>query len=360
MLVWAPDVDALRPPAVDAPFGGHEVQIEMTARYLAELEGISVRVCRHERPEWDGIDIVHGLGLTTAHVREARWRRLPVCLSVIHWSKAYRTGLLSARSPWEAFSSRARATGALAVAAMRGKAIEKAGQFAKWVTDTTALYEAVDLLLPNSQLEADQIVEDLGVTTQIRVVPNAADPSLFVDGSGWADRQGVVYVGRLEPHKNQLRLIRALRGTGIPLTIVGGDHPHHPSYGAEVRREAGGTVRVVGAIPHKELAAYYGMARVHAVPSGFETTGLVSLEAALCGCNIVTTEVGYAREYFEDMAWYCNPYDLKSIRAAVTAALSEPPQTRLREHILNRYTWEHTAAATAAAYRDALAPCPID
>jgi glycosyltransferase involved in cell wall biosynthesis len=84
----------------------------------------------------------------------------------------------------------------------------------------------------------------------------------------------------------------------------------------------------------------------------FETTGLVSLEAALSGCAVVTTEMGYAREYLEDMAWYCDPYDLESIRTAVLNALDAPPQRDLRQRILDRYTWEHTASATAAAYRE--------
>ena len=77
----------------------------------------------------------------------------------------------------------------------------------------------------------------------------------------------------------------------------------------------------------------------------------------MSGCNVVTTSVGYAREYFEDMAWYCTPYDFRSIRSAVLAALSAPPQDILRQRILERYTWEHTATATAAAYRELLSRC---
>jgi glycosyltransferase involved in cell wall biosynthesis len=114
----------------------------------------------------------------------------------------------------------------------------------------------------------------------------------------------------------------------------------------------GESVRVVGQTSREELGEFFAQASVHAVPSLFETTGLVSLEAALSGCNVVTTEVGYAREYFEDMAWYCAPYDLGSIRSAVLAAINAPPQDELRRRVLDRHTWAHTGAATAAAYRD--------
>jgi glycosyltransferase involved in cell wall biosynthesis len=338
-----------------SPFGGHVVQMEMTAKFLSQLGGISVRTCRSESPDWDGLDIVHGFELEAQHVREARRRRIPVCISVIYWSKQYRTGLLRQTSPWQTLRGRARMVGVLSLAAAKGRHVAKSEALAKFAIQTTSLYESADLLLPNSELEAAQIVRDLEVTTPMRVVPNGVDPAKFRAGLPWDQRQGVLYVGRLEPHKNQLGLIYALRGTGVPLTIVGGGHPHHPEYLAAVKAEAGENVRVVGQTPHGQLADYYASARVHVLPSRFETTGLVSLEAAVSGCNVVTTEVGYAREYFKDMAWYCNPGDPDSIRSAVFAALAAPPQDLLRERILQHYTWEHTAEATAAAYRDVLA-----
>ena len=79
-------------------------------------------------------------------------------------------------------------------------------------------------------------------------------------------------------------------------------------------------VQLQDSVEHAELAPLYRASKVHALPSWSETTGLVSLEAALCGCNIVTTDRGYTRDYFGDMAWYCDPYDNRSIRRAVEAA----------------------------------------
>jgi glycosyltransferase involved in cell wall biosynthesis len=83
---------------------------------------------------------------------------------------------------------------------------------------------------------------------------------------------------------------------------------------------------------------------------------LVSLEAAQSGCNIVTTERGYAREYLGDHAWYCNPSDSRSIREAVFAAWNSPPDSSLRSRILDNYTWDHAAKATLQGYLRALHP----
>ena len=107
-------------------------------------------------------------------------------------------------------------------------------------------------------------------------------------------------------------------------------------------------------LPYSELTALYESARVHVVPSSFETTGLVSLEAALSGCNIVTTDRGYAREYLGDNAWYCDPSDSRSIAEAVLAAWESPPDPSLRARILDNYTWDHTARATLEGYLQAL------
>ena len=90
---------------------------------------------------------------------------------------------------------------------------------------------------------------------------------------------------------------------------------------------------------------------MHATPSLFETTGLVSLEAALGGCNVVTTSRGHAREYLGDLAWYCDPGDTSSIRRAVLAAYEAPIQDTLSKHVLDNFTWDHTARATLAGYR---------
>ena len=83
------------------------------------------------------------------------------------------------------------------------------------------------------------------------------------------------------------------------MVIAGDDHPHHPGYAEQCRDEGDGWVTFAGQVPHDStaLADLYQGARVHILPSWFETTGLVSLEAALSGCSVVSTERGHAEEY---------------------------------------------------------------
>ena len=81
----------------------------------------------------------------------------------------------------------------------------------------------------------------------------------------------------------------------------------------------------------------------------------IGLSAALGGCDIVSTSRGCTREYFGDMAWYCDPTDKRSIRDAVVAAYQAAHNRQeLKEHILNNFAWPKAAQRTLEAYKRAL------
>ena len=110
----------------------------------------------------------------------------------------------------------------------------------------------------------------------------------------------------------------------------------------------------MGHLGEEELFTAYSNAKVHVLPSYFETTGLSSLEAAVMGCNIVVTDKGDTRDYFGDDAWYCDPDSVESIRNAVDAAYKAPFNEAFRERILRDFTWERAAEETLAAYKQVL------
>ena len=104
-------------------------------------------------------------------------------------------------------------------------------------------------------------------------------------------------------------------------------------------------------LPQHELVSYYQQAKVHILPSWFESCGLSSLEAGLMGCNVVITKKGFASEYFGDMAFYCDPSSPSSILKAVEQASGFETNTRLQENILASYTWRQAADKTLEGYR---------
>lgn len=329
--------------------GGHRVQMDETRKALVEL-GIDVRVSLDPDDDFRGTDVVHGMGLTRASMRRVRRAGLPLAVSTIYAGLRYTLGNQTTRS----WTAKAERVGRLTWSLVRRGEYATASNLVAPLTEKRLAFECADLLLPNSPSEAAAIRDELHVTTPSHVVPNGVNHHTFVPPSAGSKRRGVLYVGRLDPHKNQLGLIRALEGSGIPLTIAGPTHPHHAEYAAACRAAAGPDVHFVDGRSQAGLVELYQQALVHAMPSWFETTGLTSLEAALCDTAVVTTGHGFARDYFGDMVHYCDPSSLRSIRAAVETALSSDRSSHLRDHVLGHYTWEHAAAATSVAYEQLL------
>ncbi len=207
------------------------------------------------------------------------------------------------------------------------------------------------LLLPNSHSEYSRLVKRYNCNTDHIVVPNAADPDLFrFNKAIEKDPLLVLCVARIEGIKNQLNLIRALNGTSFNLTIIGAAAPNQQSYYEECRKIAAGNIHFIEQLPQEALVGYYQKAKVHVLPSWFETTGLSSLEAGLVGCNIVITDRGDTVEYFDTDAVYCDPGSPESIYKAVEKAAHLPYNESLRGKILSQYSWEQATIRTMQAY----------
>ncbi len=234
--------------------------------------------------------------------------------------------------------------------------------FGEWWESTMPLRREVlkeaALILPNSKLEYEMLIKKFGELPPTRIIPNAADPIFAVAkpdrfSQRYRIKDFLLSVGRICRRKNQLMLIRAAKELRLPLVLIG---PINDGlYYRECRREsAGQKVTFIDALTPLELASAYAAARVHALVSWYDTPGLVSLEAALAGCRIVTTDRGSACEYFGNQAFYCNPGNIQSICKAIKDAWNSKEDNQLKELVLKNYTWEKAAFKTFQAYQEAL------
>ncbi len=346
--------------------GGDTVQILQTAGHLRRL-GVEVVLSDALRPQLAGFDLAHLFHLDRLWelvplCRHLRRRGLPAVLSPIYWpTDAFDRGGRTGPAGWIArhlgctalASGRLAARWALACLERRrliGPPTVRFVRLARYVL------ERVRVVLPNSVAEQRVLEQKFGLCPPAVVVPNGVDLERFTTMQAEPrEPDSILCVGRIEPRKNQLRLIEAVRGTAWRLRIVGGAGRFHRGYARRCHQAAGANVEFLGPRRPDELAALYRRARVHACVSWYETPGLASLEAGLCGCALVVTPGGSTREYFGDQAWYCRPDDVASIRAAVQAALSARPAEVLSVRIAERYTWPRAAERTLEAYRRALA-----
>lgn len=243
---------------------------------------------------------------------------------------------------------------------------------ARWVSGTDALrsknyiwkgqrnsirevLKKVNRLLPGSEKEYQRLKELYAIEKSYSVVPNGIDPSLFEpDEKVVKDNKLVLCAARIEGLKNQLNLIKALNDTQYTLILIGSPAPNQMKYYDECRRIASENIIFHDQVTQETLSAYYKKAKVHVLPSWFETCGLSSLEAAAMGCNIVITDKGFAREYFGNDGFYCDPGNPASIFNAIEKAAQSPPRKELQQKIIHQYTWQQAADITLTACKNIL------
>jgi glycosyltransferase involved in cell wall biosynthesis len=212
------------------------------------------------------------------------------------------------------------------------------------------LYKNADALLPNSHSEALRLQKKFGATNALLYkVVNAVEPLKNI-APNLKYKNAIICVGRIERRKNQLNFIKAVKGLDIPCYIIGKPAINDYKYYELCKKEAGSNVFFVDALSQLEIYSIMKAARVHVLPSWFETTGLVSLEAAYFGCNIVITHKGDQEEYFGENAFYCSPESVNSIKNAILKAYEAPFNEDFKKHIETNYTWNQTANQTKQCY----------
>ena len=189
-------------------------------------------------------------------------------------------------------------------------------------------------------------------------------------------RAGVLFVGRLTPHKGIDVLIRALP-PDARLTIIGseGHDPRPPErdYPSLLRSLAAGRqVQFLGAVDDEELARQYRTAAVLVIPSVERTCygrrivvsellGLVALEAMASGTPVIASRLGGLPEIVEDgvTGYLVPPGDVPALRERLTQVLADPAAaarlgSNARKAVVAELTWDRCADRCLAAYRELL------
>lgn len=342
--------------------GGDTIQILKTAEALRKLNiAIDIKLCNEKNIPYSSYTLIHFFNIRPAdmmlHIKKSN---LPYVVSTIYvdYAKPVAQKAEGTRDRiLNLFSSDAQEyVKTMAKAILRSEQIVSYAYIwrlhrrsVRWTLKNAAE------LLPNSESEYNRLLAAYGIVKKYTVIPNAADIDIFNYSNEdiiSKDSNMVLCVARIEQRKNQLNLIKALNDTDFQLYLIGNPAPNHTGYYNECRRISRSNIHFIEAITQEGLVQYYKKAKVHVLPSWFETTGLASLEALFCGCNIVVTQYGDTRDYFDTKDFiYCNPESVTSIREAVEKAASQEINTQLIDLAMQKYNWQKTAEKTFSVYK---------
>jgi glycosyltransferase involved in cell wall biosynthesis len=147
-------------------------------------------------------------------------------------------------------------------------------------------------------------------------------PDLFRGEYAIHDRF-ILNVGNIEPRKNQLALVRAMKSfPELKLVLIG--HQRDPEYAKACFAEGGDQLIYTGTLAHDSplLRSAYSACEAFVLPSTLETPGLAALEAHAAGARIAVTKVGSTEEYFAEHVAYLDPSDVDSIAQSIRDALT--------------------------------------
>ena len=166
-----------------------------------------------------------------------------------------------------------------------------------------AFCRSMDLVVAPSPGMRD-VLERVGVTSQIEVVPNGVDITPFQKDVQPIDRSGfdfgnddivLIYAGRLGPEKNLPFLLRAFNGVAqtydnIRLLIIG-DGPERENLEDRLRHMGiASQVRLTGIVNYDDIPRYLAMADAFVTASVTEVHPLSVIEAMASGLPVLGIE----------------------------------------------------------------------
>lgn len=229
-----------------------------------------------------------------------------------------------------------------------------------------------DGVIAVSRFTRSQLLERLAIDEKrVRVIYHSLDPVFLTDVSPEETEEiekryslpssFILCVGALEPRKNLLNLIEALKTIHkkhkrVLLVIVGRTGPDYKRLERKIRKDGlDSWVRVMGYLPFEELRGLYRLATVFVFPSLCEGFGLPLLEAMACDLPIASSRVSSLPEIAQDAALYFHPEEPEDMADCIIRLLRDEG---LRQSLIAKgkrrvldFDWRVTAVETLRFYQ---------
>jgi len=162
----------------------------------------------------------------------------------------------------------------------------------------------------------------------------------------------LVTVGALIERKGQAFVLRALaRVPGAQLLLVGKGEDRTKLHDIAVAEGVAERVHFLGSLDHTMLPVVLSAADAMVLPSASEGLANAWVEALACGCPLVISDAGGARELLtHPEAGRIVARDPAAIAEAVRALIEQPPDRDVVSATVERFSWPAHAEALDAIY----------
>jgi len=221
--------------------------------------------------------------------------------------------------------------------------------------DETQAFKNFNRYSVRSEHEAESIQKLFDVPQErIDLVPLGYSENLPIkEIDSFSKEDFVLHISLLsQPRKNVIRLVQAANKYGFRLVLAGNKGSDEDF--APIKKEIGNNknIQVLGFISEEEKINLYKRAKVFALPSIQEGVGIVALDAAAFGADIVITNIGGPQEYYHGMAEVVNPYDVDAIgKACVRLSEGNTHQPKLRNFVFQEYSPEAICDKLVSSYQ---------
>ncbi|WP_407401846.1 glycosyltransferase [Chryseobacterium sp.] len=352
--------------------GGDTTQLLKTMENVLNYDNsVSILVLTDPNLLDESFDIAHIFNFATLDISKAFYERakslgIKIAFSTIFWNYSYGYRLLGKHFDNNFFRTIDRY-----FFLSLGKIINKPVVLSsKFKAQSIKFIKGADVLLPNSIEEYYQLCHFTNLDPEkyinkVSVVFNAADvknnvyieKSEFLKKYDLPDKPYILQVGRIQLIKGQLNVVKALMDVDIPIVFVGFKAEQHYFQKIKEISKKRGNVFFVDYVDNKEVCNFYKYASLHVLASLRESPGLVSLEALLNNCKVVTSNQKYLPfdTYFNKIATAVDPVDINSIKNGILNEIkTERNFDAIKNIIVSKFSWEKVGIDTYKAYKKIL------
>lgn len=163
----------------------------------------------------------------------------------------------------------------------------------------------------------------------------------IIDREGLKDKKYILAVSSMNPSKNFPLILDVARiMPEVEFIIAGGSNAKvFKSAGLDVPQNA----RLIGYVSDEELMALYRHASVFVYPSLYEGFGIPPLEAMVCGCPVIVSDIEVFHEVYGDSVEFCNPCRVESWMLRIKHILSFENYFKYKTELLCKYKWNIAA-----------------